>query len=125
MCIRDRLDSVDAPPDEHSGRLVDALLTAYDELLSPEIHTPPAVTRQLVLALARAFHGPDLCRRVGMADPAPWANAAVRSLGWANSAARLVHRAVPAARRRAVRRAVDSIHAHQGLLGGPALYQES
>jgi len=121
--LADRLDAFDGPPDENSRALVGALLSAYDELLSPVIHTPPPVTRQLVLALARAFHGSELCRSVGIARPAPWAVLGVRALGLANSAARLVHRAVPAARRRAVRRTIGDIRSHEGTLEGDILYE--
>lgn len=118
-----RLDAVGAAPDDNSRALVDALLTAYDELLSPVIHTPRPVTRQLVLALARAFHGPQLCRSVGMSAPAWWALLAVRALGLANSAARLVHRALPAARQRYVKRAILDIRGHEGTLDGGTLYE--
>jgi hypothetical protein len=118
-----RLDALDGPPDGNSRALVEALLSAYDELLSPVIHTPPTITRQLVLALAGAFHGRELCRSVGMARPAPWAVLGVRALGLANSAARLVHRVMPAARHRAVRRTIRDIRSHEGTLVGGTLYE--
>ena len=118
-----RLDALDGPPDGNSRALVEALLSAYDDLLSPVIHTPPTVTRQLVLALAGAFHGRELCRSVGMVRPAPWAVLGVRALGFANSAARLIHRVVPATRRRAVRRAIRDIRSHEGTLVGGTLYE--
>ena len=65
-------------PTETRGLLVEALLSAYDGLLSPVIHTSPAVTRQLALALGDCTAG-SLCRSVGMARPALWAVLGVRA----------------------------------------------
>ena len=117
------LEMVTPPPDEGSRALVDALLEAYAQLLTPVIHTPEGMTRELVLALAQIFHGAPVCRRLGMAAPAWWAVAAVRALGIANSLTRLAHRAVPAAGRRQVRRAHSAIQQHASLLTGPTAYQ--
>jgi mpaB/rubber oxygenase-like protein len=58
------LEMVTPPPDEGSRALVDALLEAYAQLLTPVLHTPEGMTRELVLALAQIFHGAPVCRRL-------------------------------------------------------------
>ena len=75
------LAEVSGTADEASRALVEALLQAYDELLSPVLHTPAPVTHQLVLALARVFHGRTVGATVGLPAPAPWASLTVRALG--------------------------------------------
>ena len=118
------LEEVSGTADEASRALVEALLQAYDELLSPVLHTPAPVTHQLVLALARVFHGRTVGETVGLPGPAPWASATVRALGFANSALRLLGRAVPAVRNHVVDQTATAIRGFPETLGGPALYQD-
>ncbi len=118
------LESVSEPPGEASRGLVDTLLQAYDELLSPVLHTPEPITHQLVLALARVFHGREVGRSVGLAAPQRWALWTVRAMGLANSAGRLLGRAVPAVRRRVVDRTTTAIRGFADTFEGAALYQD-
>jgi hypothetical protein len=118
------LAEVSGPPGEASRALVEALLQAYDELLSPVLHTPVPITHQLVLALARVFHGRAVGQTVGLAAPAPWASATVRALGVANSAVRLLGRAVPAVRDRVIDQTVTAIGGFAETLESTPLYQD-
>ena len=118
------LEAVNGSPDANSRALVRAMIEAYVELLTPAIHTTGPMTRQLVLALTEIFHERNTYTELDLPLPRHWARMAVRALGAANSAARLTHRIIPAARDRAVRRSLNSLVTASGQLVGSTAYQD-
>ena len=118
------LEVLNGPPDANARALVEAMIDAYVELLTPAIHVTEPMTRQLVLALIEVFQDHPTYEGLRLPRPQLWARAAVRGLGIANSSVRLTHRMLPVTEDRAVHRAQRSLVAASGLLVGATAYQD-
>jgi ER-bound oxygenase mpaB/B'/Rubber oxygenase, catalytic domain len=121
--LAELLEVLNGPPDADARALVDAMIEAYVELLTPAIHVTRPMTRQLVRALIEVFHDGQTYEDLRLPRPRLWARAAVRGLGLANSAARLTHRMLPVTEDWAVRRTQNSLAAASSLLVGSTAYQ--
>lgn len=122
--LADLLEVLNGSPSEEARALVEAMIEAYVELLTPAIHVTGAMTRQLVLALIEVFHDRETYEGLQLPRPKMWARATVRGLGLGNSVARLTHRMLPVTEEWAVRRTQRSLVAASGLLVGSTAYQD-